>query len=136
MKLPVSLAILGLAVVCSVCGPAAAAGDSLKPSDKVALQAAMFQHIDSQLVNGAFLRLNAKEGRSEPLAPTKSHPMILRMGENFVLCSDFRGADGKDVNIDFYMARAGTKYVVFHTEVGNRTPLEQMMSSGKAQPID
>ncbi len=136
MKLPVSFTALGLIFAYGIGGPAMAAGESLKPSDKAALQAAMFQHIDSQLVNGAFLRLNTKEGRAEPLAPTKSHPMILRMGENFVLCSDFRGPDGKDVNIDFYMARAGTKYVVFHTEVGNRTPLEQLMSSGKVQPVD
>ena len=130
------LTILSVALGLSLTGGASAAGDSLKPSEKASLQAAMFQHIDGLLVNGAFLKLNAKDGRAEPLAPTKAHPMILRMGEHFVLCSDFRGADGKDVNIDFYMARAGAKFVVFHTEVGNRKPLEQLMSAGKIQPAE
>ena len=115
---------------------AIAANEKLKPSDKVALQAAMFQHIDSQLVNGAFLRLNARDGRADALAPTKAHPMILRMGEHFVLCSDFKSPDGKEVNIDFYMARSGSKYVVFHTEIDNRKPLEALMSSGKVAPAE
>jgi hypothetical protein len=105
-------------------------------ADKAALQAAMYQHIDSQLVNGAFLRLDMGSGNVEQLAVTKAHPMILRMGEHFVLCSDFRSAAGKDVPIDFYVARQGAKFVVFHTEIANRGPLEKMVSAGKVQPVD
>jgi hypothetical protein len=123
--------VLAILLATALTGGAFAANESLKPSEKVALQAAMFQHIDSQLVNGAFLQLNARDGRAEQLAPTKAHPMILRMGEHFVLCSDFKRPDGKEVNIDFYMARTGSKYVVFHTEIDNRKPLENLMSAGK-----
>jgi hypothetical protein len=132
MKLTIPVVALALAL----CGGAYASSVTLQPSEKAALQAAVFQHIDAQLVNGVFLRLNTKDGRADPLAPTKAHPMILRMGEHFVLCSDFRSPDGKDVNIDFYMARAGAKFIVFHTEVDNRKPLEDMMSAGKIQPVE
>ncbi len=114
----------------------AARASSLKPSDKVALQAAMFQHIDSLLVEGAFLRFDGKSGTVQKLAPTKAHPMIIKMAEHFVLCSDFRDPSGKEVNIDFFMARSGAGYVVFHTEIDNRAPLEKLMESGKAVAAD
>ena len=126
--------VLGALFAMTFSAGAMAAG--LSPSDKASLQAAMFQHIDSQLVNGTFLRLNIKDGRAEQLAPTKAHPMILRMGEHFILCSDFKSAEGKDINIDFYMARSGSRYVVFHTEIDNRKPIESMMSSGKVTSAD
>ena len=109
---------------------------ALNASEKAALQAAMFRHIDGQPVNGGFLRLNVKAGQAEALAPSRAHPMILRMGDHFILCSDFRDRAGKDVNIDFYMARNGSGYTVFHTEVDNRMPLEQLMSSGKVVPAE
>lgn len=116
-------------------GPAMA-GSQLSLADKASLQAAMQHHIDGQLVNGVFLRLNMKEGRVDPLAVTKAHPMILKMGEHFVLCSDFRGPDGKEVPVDFYMARAGAKFVIFHTEIANRAPLEKLVSEGKVAVLD
>lgn len=108
----------------------------LRLADKAALQAAMYQHIDAQLVNGAFLHLSMATGEVRSLAPTKAHPMILTMGEHFVLCSSFKTQAGKEVNMDFFMARAGKSYVVFHTEIDNRGSLEKLMEAGKIRMVD
>jgi hypothetical protein len=129
-------AFFAVALVCGLASGAFADGPGLAADDKAALQAAMYQHIDSQLVNGAFPRLDMGSESVEQLAVTKAHPMILRMGEHFVLCSDFRSAAGKDVPIDFYVARQDVNFVVFHTEIANRAPLEKMVSAGKVQPVD
>jgi hypothetical protein len=70
------------------------------------------------------------------LHPVKAHPMIMRMGEFYVLCSDFRDDNGNPVSIDFYMARHGKGYVVFHTAVAQRDQLKQMMKDGKVEPAN
>ena len=42
--------IMAFAFSLAACASALAAGNGLKPADKATLQAAMFQHIDNQLV--------------------------------------------------------------------------------------
>lgn len=129
MKKSIACAFAGLFLFAA--SLSAASAQALKPADKAALQAAMYQHIDAQLVNGAFLHMNTATGEVRPLAATKAHPMILTMGEHYVLCSSFKTKGGQEVNMDFYMARAGKSYVVFHTEIDNRGPLEKLMDAGK-----
>ena len=70
------------------------------------------------------------------LHPYTAHPMILRMGQYYVLCSDFRDDAGKSVNIDFYMARRGKGYVVFQMAVSHREQLEKLMKVGKVEMVD
>jgi hypothetical protein len=109
---------------------------SVSTADRSGLQAAMFQHIDRNVVNGVFRHVDLGVGKVEELAPAKAHPMILRMGEYFVLCTDFRNKEGKSVNIDFYVARHGKNFVIFQTEVNNRGSLEKLMKEGKVAMID
>jgi uncharacterized membrane protein len=104
---------------------------ALSLSEKVGLQAAMQRHIDSRTVNGRYLRLDPGTGEANGLYPVNAHPTILQMGENFVLCFDFRDEAGKDVPVDFYMARKGSTYTVFHTAISNRKLLHRLMDSGK-----
>jgi hypothetical protein len=113
-----------------------AATTPLTASEKAALQAGMQQHIDRQLVDGAYLELNPLSGETRSLHPVTAHPMILRMGSYFVLCSDFRDAEGKPVNVDFFMAQRGKSYVVFHTSIAQRAQLENLMKAGKVQMAD
>jgi len=104
---------------------------SVEPADKAAMQSTMFQHIDRILVDGQYTDVNLANGEIRKLVPQKNHPMVLRMGESFVLCTDFRTQDGEAVNVDFYAARRGKSFVIFRTEIGNRAPLMQLMNSGK-----
>ena len=91
---------MGLAVAFS-----AGTASALSLQDKTTLQAAMQRHVDRQSVEGAYLHLDKKSGEVMKLHPVTAHPMIMRMGDNYVLCFDFRTAAGKDVPVDFYMAR-------------------------------
>ena len=86
----------------------------------------MQQHIDSQLVDGAYLRLETDTGEVVPLYPDTAHTIIFEMGEHFVLCYDFRDGEGSAVNVDFYLARADSSFVVFHTSIGDRSTLKKM----------
>lgn len=114
----------------------AVAGNSISPAEKVSLQAGMQRHIDRSLVDGTYLHLDPDTGNVVGLHPVTAHPMILRMGKFYVLCSDFKDDAGKDVNVDFYVARRGNGYVVFHSAVGQRDRLEKLMKAGKVEMLD
>ncbi len=105
-------------------------------SEKAAMQAAMQQFIDRSLVKGAYLQIDMKDGKVRHLYPNKAHPMILGMGEYFVLCSDFRDASSGSVNVDFYLARENDLFVVFHVAVDDRVMLQRQISEGRAQRVD
>ena len=121
------LAALVLSVIALTPAVSAAADSTV---DKTRLQAAMQQHIERQLVDGAILHLDTASGDVQTLYPTQAHPMILQMGEHFVLCSDLKDESGKSMPIDLYMAQKGKRFVVFHTEIDNRGPLKGLMKSG------
>ena len=125
-------ACLGLAL----CGTAARA-ETLAPADRAALQAAMAQHIDRQLVDGGYLHLDAAQGTVRALAPAKTHSRIIQMGRYYVLCTDFRDQQGGAVNVDFYLASAADRsFVVFHTEIANRAPLQNLLRAGRVKAVE
>lgn len=130
---PKALIFLALSVLV---GSGASAGQRISLTDKTALQAAMQQHIDRNLVDGAYLQLDARSGQVHALHPYKPHPVILKMGAYFVLCSDFRDDKGKTVNVDFYMARRGRSYVVFHKAVDTDNLVTRLMKEGRAERVD
>jgi len=99
--------------------------------EKASLQAAMQRYIDRQMVDDAFLYLDQENGEVGRLHPVTAHPMILKMGRNYVLCFDFRNDQGADVNVDFYMAPTEGSYIVFHTAIDDREVLHRLMQDGK-----
>ncbi len=109
--------------------PTAAWGLSL--SEKAGLQATMQRHIDRQMVDGVFLYLEVESGEVRALHPVTAHPVILRMGQHYVLCFDFRDDQGNDVNVDFYLARRDASYVVVHAAIDDRKMLMRLMRDGK-----
>ena len=131
MKYALQAALLTIVTVFAV--QPVAAGQALDLKDKVSLQATMQRHIERNLVDGAYLHLNSSTGEIRELRVDDAHPMILRMGEFFVLCSSFLDAGGEHVNIDFYLAPRGHSYVVFAVEVENRDLLEGLMKTGKVK---
>jgi hypothetical protein len=127
-----------LAALISLSGPClqAAAADELTLSERAALQATMFRYIDREAIKGSFLHVDISQGTVESISPVKGHPMIVRMGDYFVLCTNFRREDGKDVNVDFYLAKRDAGFEVFHTEIDNRKALERLIDRGKAAPAE
>jgi hypothetical protein len=112
--------------------PSARADDSLSVADKAALQAAMQQHIDRSTVNGVWHKVDWETGKTRKLHPASAHPMLVRLFDHYVLCTDFRDEKGNGVNADFYLARRGKGFVVFQTEIDNRGPLIKLWRDGKA----
>lgn len=114
----------------AVCAPAAVAGP-LGNNELVELQAAMQSHIDQSIVNGALLAIDANTGNLNQYYPTKAHPKVMTMGDNFVLCAEVVDDDGKESMANFYVAREGSRYVVFQTTFGADPALERMMKDGR-----
>lgn len=128
------LALTGLLLV--LCSTALAHEHPISLSEKASLQAAIQKHIDRTMVDGRYLHLDVKSGEVQGLRPLAAHPVIFRMGEYFVLCADFRGPDGDEVNIDDYLARKGRSFVVFDEQVENRALIKQLMKKGKLTRVD
>lgn len=110
--------------------PSAMAG-SLSDNELVALQAAMQGHIDQSVVNGALLAIDAKTGELNHYYPTKAHPKVMTMGDNFVMCAEVVDDDGKGSMANFYVAREGSRYVIFQSTFGADPALDQMMKDGR-----
>lgn len=111
------------------------AAEQVKQSDKIQLQAAMQKSISRQVVEGRFFHFDVKNDKTVTLFPAKAHPMILRFGEHFILCTEFRNEHGKNVNVDFYLARRDDAFVVFETVVDNRKPVQRLMKSGHVSVV-
>lgn len=130
-----------LAVVAALCImlagglPVLASGGGDSTADKVRLQAAMQRHIDSLSVDGAVLHLDMASGEVIELFPTQAHPMIMTMGDHFVLCAELKDAAGRSLPIDLYVAVADGRFVTFRTEIGNRSPLQEMMKRGQVRRL-
>ncbi len=118
-------------VLISLLGTLPTAAWGLSLSEKANLQAAMQRYIDRQTVEGVYLYLESQSGEVRALHPVTAHPAILSMGPYYVLCFDFRDDRGKDVNVDFYLARKDTSYVVFHAAVDARTVLNRLIQDGQ-----
>jgi hypothetical protein len=127
-------------VVLPLCAAAAAqaAGSPGKVStdERVQLQSAMQMHIDRTTVAGSYPVLNLATGKVRQLHPAAAHPMMLRLGDYYVLCADFRDDAGKAVNVDFYLARNDRKFTVFQVEVANRAPLDGLVKEGLARMLE
>lgn len=111
-------------------------GLALTLKDRTRLQAAMQSHVDRQMVGGVYPYLDTKTGEVKTLHPVTGHPMILRMGDKFVLCYDFVDQQNQKAEIDYYLAAKGDSYVVFHTAINNRALLMRLMSAGKVTRAD
>ncbi len=112
------------------------AAQKVSVSMKAQLQASMQTHIDRRLVEGAYLSLDQGTGIVRKLYPTTAHPMILKMGKYYVLCSDFRDKAGKSVNMDFYLAPRGKRYFVFDAVVNDRASLKRLMKAGRVSRVN
>lgn len=126
--------VLSAVIALTVSSSAFAA--NLPIAEKVALQATMAAYIESHSIDGVVPHVSLESGELVDLAPSKAHPMILQMGEQYVLCTDFRDPQGNFVNVDFYVGRRDGKFVVFQTEIANRGPLKRLVDSGKVHMID
>lgn len=130
LRITVLAVSLALSAVCPV------HASTISSADRIALHAAMTQHIDREVVDGMYLRVDLATGAVQRYAPAKAHPMVLKMGDGYVLCTDFKNEVGESSNVDFYVARRGDGFSIFHTEINNRQPLMKLMETGKVVSVE
>jgi hypothetical protein len=100
------------------------------PTDvKVKLQAAMHNHIDQVSVDGAYSYLD-KSTELKTLYPANTHPMVLRFGEDYFVCSDMVDENGDSHPADFLVRRIGDDYRVVQMLVDQRDVVEAAMKKG------
>lgn len=126
--------LVGFMCLAAAISPAHA-GEQLTTSEKILLQATMQRSIASHLVDGEYFYFDTAAAKVRVLYPAKTHPMILRMGQHFILCTNFRKSDGTPVNVDFYITRQDDNFVVFDTVVANRAPIKKLMQDGLAHVV-
>lgn len=114
---------------------APASAVELSTEEKINLQSTMYQFIEKVAVEDVITHVDLTTGNTIELVPVKAHPMILGFDEKFVLCTDFMDSTGKELDVDFYIERAGSNFNVFRMEIDNRAPLKKLMASGKVYRI-
>lgn len=125
--------ILTAILISLLFAPSAVARDTIVL--KAELQAAMQQHMDNSAIDGALPFMNLETGDVERLYPTEAHPLILTLGDSFVLCADLRTAQGEKRIVDFYLTPAGKRYKIIRMEIDNRAPLKALMTAGVAKRL-
>ena len=108
----------------------------LTTETRVQLQAALQLHIDRTTVRGIYPTVDLKSGKVGGLHPAAGHPMILRLGDYYVLCAQFRDDAGKAVSVDFYVANRDRGFTIFRVEFSNRAPLETLLKNGIATMLE
>lgn len=103
---------------------------------KTSLQASLQRNLERTSIDGAIMHLDLTSGEMLPYYPVEAHPMIIKMGEHYVMCSDLRNPDGEAETVDYYMTKNGPHYTVVRTEIGNRAPLKALMKSGAAKRLN
>ena len=114
-------------VLVSLLGTLPTAAWGLSLSETATVHATMQRYIDRRMVEGVYIYLEGESAEVRALHPVTAHPTILKVGRYYVACFDFRDDQGRDVNVDFYLARKEASYVVFHAAIDDRKLLQRMM---------
>ena len=120
MKLPIALAV-GTAMLASVAAQAAD-DPSIWGEKRADVQSAMLRHINDRHLDGKYVMFDGMDASLMQLTFDDLHKGIVRKGEFFVSCADFRDAYGEIYDLDFLVADTDEGYRVMQTvvhKVGN-----------------
>mgnify|MGYP001800319660 CR=1 FL=1 len=99
------------------------------------LQASMQRSIERATIEGALHHIDISTGEEAKYYPTERHPMIVKLGDIYVMCAELRTTEGTQHSVDFYMAENGRRYTIIRTEIDNRAPLKALIGQGIATRI-
>ncbi len=99
---------------------------SIKGFERVAIKTAMGQHVQTNTIGSRYVIYDNQKGELKRLTLDNIHEGIVRKGEFFVSCADFRDADGALYDLDFLVAKEGPEYRVIqalvHAVEGKKRP--------------
>ena len=108
-----------------------AAAQDIPADVKVNLQVAMIQYIDRITVDGKLTYIDTKKREVRTVFPANVHPMILRFGRDYLVCSEFVDESGKNITADFLVKTIGNEPRVVQMVVDDRGAIEAAMSKLK-----
>jgi len=90
-------------LVCGVLATGALAADDprIKGTKRIAIRAAMQEHIDANSVEGRYVLYDAVADEVLELRLSRLHDGIVKKGDYYVSCADFLDADGVEFDLDF-----------------------------------
>ena len=107
------------------------AGEAVSQDEKVALQMALLEYVDANLIGDQFFYFDPEAETTVGLYPANLHPMIVPNGDIVFLCADFRDASGGKVDVDFVARKHDGEFFVFQTLVNNRDVVRRAMKRNK-----
>lgn len=116
------------AVVLLLAAPQVMAGNdaSIKGTERVAIKTAMGQHVQANMLNSRYIIYDNQKGELKKLTLDNIHEGIVRKGDFFVSCVDFRDNSGKLYDLDFLVAKQGNDFRVIqalvHAVEGKKRP--------------
>lgn len=130
----IRLACLAL-VMLGLCIASVAEAQS-KAELRTRLQAALQRNLGRTMLDGSLRHVDLQSGDVTRLYPTENHEVILKMGEIYVMCSTLVTKDGSEALVDYYIAESDGRYAVIRTEIDNRAPLTDLITSGQARRLE
>ena len=123
--------IAAIALALTLIAPGAVHATESMTETRITLQAAFQRSLDASLIDGAVQQVDLATGEISSFYPVENHPMILELGDLYVLCSDLMSKDGARVTVDCSFAPVGETCAVIQTEIDNRPPLDALMKAGR-----
>ncbi|MBL4783904.1 MAG: hypothetical protein JKY49_00600 [Cohaesibacteraceae bacterium] len=104
---------------------------ALNDKDKVQLQLALMDYVETNSNEGVFLHFDTKLKKLERLYPANLHPMIIPVEGMFFLCADFRTAEGDKRDVDFIAVPHNGEFRVIQAMVNQRNIVREVMQASK-----
>ena len=102
---------------------------ALTEDTRMQLQISLMQYIDARTYNGQFMYFDASRGELTGYYPANLHPKIVPFDDHYVLCADFRRADGTKVEIDFLALGTESGGQIVQTLVDQREAVMKVVKS-------
>lgn len=100
-----------IALLTLVTGLSFAGNDpSIKGVERMEVAKAMKEHIDSHKVDGKYLIYDGASNVMRSLTLTALHDGIVKKGDFYVSCADFKDEKGNELDLDFLVINDGKDY--------------------------
>ena len=112
-KIAAGIRIAILALMSSMVAFSCLAADdpSIKGTLRDNIQTSMNDYIEHQSISGSMYVYDAVDGKLLKLKLDKLHEGIVKKGDFYVSCADFKDQNGRKIDIDFMVREKGDKLI-------------------------
>ena len=107
----ISNTIVGITLLCASSISFAADDPSIKGDLRTNIQQSMQTYIDGQTINGHMYLFDSHKGELLKLTLDELHSGIVKKGDFYVSCADFKDQHGRKIDVDFLVRTTDSKYI-------------------------